>query len=89
METLVQTINWFNNHRIALGILKDLQIKEVGREISLWAPGATRWNSMYDSAKSVMQSESQIRDAVTKHRVQLLRGMSSEKRAVACHILLE
>jgi len=53
-------INLFNNHHVALGLLKLEQRASNGEDSSLFIPGATRWNSVWDAAKLFKKSNEPI-----------------------------
>lgn len=74
IDLLVKCINYFNNHRVALGLLWERQKSDpnLRKVVALWNPGSTRWNSYGDSAKAVLISKDSIRDTVTKDRLKLM-----------------
>jgi len=61
---LCDGINWFNNHPVALGLLKLEQREINGKESSLCTTGATRWNSVCYAAKSFQKSNKPIRSLI-------------------------
>lgn len=68
----LEVVKWFNNHSRALGILRDEQVKRVGKYISLILPVLTRWTSHYLSTSRLLDLEYYFRSLV----------LDSEKRAV-------
>jgi len=61
---LCDGINCFNNHRVAIGLLKLEQSAINGEESSLCTPDATRRNSVYDAAKCFQESYKPIRSLI-------------------------
>jgi hypothetical protein len=80
IDIVIATINYFNNHRVALGLLRERQIQDesIKKVVSLWNPGATRWNSYFDSCKILMRCKEPVRDTVTKDRLKLLENARSQ-----------
>lgn len=85
----LDVVKWFNNHSLALGMLRLVSMEKLGRELSLILPVITRWTSHYLSVRRLLQLENPIRHLLLDSREKLLlcAGKKREAKEKAAKVL--
>ncbi|KAF8593765.1 hypothetical protein BDV93DRAFT_460103 [Ceratobasidium sp. AG-I] len=88
MGNAVSIIKWFNNHSLALGLLRKCQ-SHFGAILALLMPAKMRWTSHYRSASRLLESEKAVKTCVINHRDELISGAGpkEEHRRKAANII--
>lgn len=83
VDQAVEVIKWFNNHSVALGLLRIEMLQVVGKMLALILPVLTRRTSHYISTSRLLEVQKLMRVCVYKWGKTLLECVGTEARAVA------
>ncbi|RDX44053.1 hypothetical protein OH76DRAFT_1360237, partial [Lentinus brumalis] len=74
LNLTLEVIEWFNNHTLALGLLRKQQLGQYGKILALIRPAPTCWTAHYHSSGCLLETEEAIRILI----------LSSKSALVAC-----
>lgn len=74
-------VKWFNNHLLALGMLRAMSVEKLGKELSLILPVITRWTSHYLSVRRLLQLENPMRHLLLDSHDKLLLCAGNKREA--------
>lgn len=82
-------VKWFNNHSRALGILRDQQTHTLGKTLALIFPVVTRWTSVYQCLRRLIECFRPLRAiaASQKDALLLAGGKTPKAKQVASEVL--
>ncbi|KAJ7587830.1 ribonuclease H-like domain-containing protein [Mycena floridula] len=72
MQMALDIVKWFNNHSKALDLLRKQLAFNIGKELQLFLPAATRWTAHYCSLYRTHQISPSIISCVVSHEQALL-----------------
>ncbi|KAJ7743007.1 ribonuclease H-like domain-containing protein, partial [Mycena maculata] len=68
----VEVIKWFDNHGMALDLLRSVELTTLGHWLALILPVVTRWVSQYCALRRLKKLERAVRACVITHEERLL-----------------
>jgi hypothetical protein len=85
----VELIKWFNNHSVALGLLRLEQKQTYKKHLALMLPVITRWTAYYLACSRLLETEAALRACVLKRESLLVEagGAKREQKEKAESIL--
>ncbi|TRM56789.1 ribonuclease H-like domain-containing protein [Schizophyllum amplum] len=83
MDRATEVVKWFNNHSLALGVLKKEQTTRRTKVLCLILPGATRWTSHFLCISRLLELEECLRllPVATERHQTLMRAAGPKRDA--------
>ncbi|KAI0309443.1 ribonuclease H-like domain-containing protein, partial [Amylostereum chailletii] len=87
VDDALDIVKWFNNHTLALGLLKDIQFTQLKKVLCLILPVITRWTTHYQAVRRLLELQTPLRTLLLLEKEKLIASVGKQGEAQARDIV--